>query len=303
MRCMIHFTVGPLRKPTTLSSALKMAGISSTLRRRIKHNGTCRCNGIIVPPYHMVHTGDTICITLPIRNAFEPEYIPIRIAYEDDYLLIIDKAAGLLMHPTSAQRQGTLANAVAYYYNTTNQYRGYHPVHRLDKNTSGLCLIAKEPHIQSLFDKQKLLYRRVYWAIVTGYFPASLATINMPIAREPASIIKRHVDNDGKPAQSYMTRLAMNETYSLLQIFLATGRTHQIRVHCSALGYPLIGDDLYGGTQDKISRQALHACAMELIHPVTHKHLFITAPLPPDMQSLLIQARWEHLLRPLSQFT
>jgi 23S rRNA pseudouridine1911/1915/1917 synthase len=157
---MIHFTVGTIIRPTSLGGALKHFGVSSTLRRRIKHNGICTINGQAASTRDFVHEGDEICVTLPEKNPFPPQDIPIGIVYEDDYLMVIDKPAGLLMHPTSAVRDGTLANAVAYHYEQTGQHCSYHPMHRLDKNTSGLCMVAKEPQIQYAFDKQDLGYKR-----------------------------------------------------------------------------------------------------------------------------------------------
>lgn len=144
---MIHFTVGPLHRPTTVAGAMKHFGVSSTLRRRIKHSGSCTINGQPASTRDFVREGDVVSIVIPVKNEFAPEDIPIGIVYEDDYLMVIDKPAGILMHPTSAVRDGTLANAVAYHYEKTGQHCSYHPMHRLDKNTSGLCMVAKEPQI------------------------------------------------------------------------------------------------------------------------------------------------------------
>ena len=121
------FTVGTIIRPTSLGGALKHFGVSSTLRRRIKHNGICTINGQAASTRDFVHEGDEICVTLPEKNPFPPQDIPIGIVYEDDYLMVIDKPAGLLMHPTSAVRDGTLANAVAYHYEQTGQHCSYHP--------------------------------------------------------------------------------------------------------------------------------------------------------------------------------
>ena len=165
---MIQFTVGTLPCMTTLGGALKHFGVSATLRRRIKHSGTCTCNGQVIGLQNFVHTGDTICISLPVRQAFAPEPLAFTRVYEDRHLLVINKPAGLLMHPTAGQRSGTLANAVSYYYITSNQHCAYHPVHRLDKNTSGLCMIAKNPYVQSLFDHApNRYYKRLYLALST----------------------------------------------------------------------------------------------------------------------------------------
>lgn len=292
---MIHFTVGPIDKPTSLLGALRHFGVSSTLRRRIKRHGICTVNGKEASTAQFVHEGDVVCVKMPQTNSFSPEPIPLTIAYEDEYLLVVDKPAGLLMHPTAAVRQGTLANAVSYYYEQSHQHCSYHPMHRLDKNTSGLCMIAKEPQVQSQFDKKKIAYRRLYVALTEGYFPSAFVSVRSPIARCPDSIITRQVHPDGKPAHTDFTRLAANASYSLVSIVLYTGRTHQIRVHSSYLGYPLVGDDLYGGSCSLMPRQALHAYAMQFIHPMTGQYISVNSHLPADMARLVSQAGWNYI--------
>lgn len=296
---MIHFTVGRIDKPTSLLGALRHFGVSSTLRRRIKHHGICTINGNAASTRDFVHMGDVVTVSLPETNPFLPEPIPLRIIYEDEYLLVIDKPAGLLMHPTSGAHTGTLANAVAYYYQQQGLHCAYHPMHRLDKNTSGLCMIAKEPQIQSAFDKQDLGYSRTYLAIAEGYFPCAFAAVHTPIARCPDSIIKRQTAPDGQAAWSDFTRLAANTDWSLLQVTLHTGRTHQIRVHSSYLGHPLAGDDLYGGSRDVIQRQALHAYRLRFIHPMTGQCISVHSQLPDDMNHLIVQAGWKDIFQRL----
>lgn len=289
---MIHFTVGRIDKPTSLLGALRHFGVSSTLRRRIKHNGVCTINGNAASTRDFVHTGDVITVVLPEKNAFAPEPIPLRIAYEDEYMLIVDKPAGLLMHPTAGCHTGTLANAVAYHYQQNGLHYAYHPMHRLDKNTSGLCMIAKEPQIQSAFDTKDLGYSRTYLAIAEGYFPSAFATVRAPIARCPDSIIKRQTAAGGQAAWSDFTRLAAAKDWSLLQVTLHTGRTHQIRVHSSYLGHPLAGDDLYGGSRQFMQRQALHAWRIQCIHPMTGQCISVHSQPPADMKQLMAQAGW-----------
>lgn len=290
---MIDFVVGSITHKTSLLGALRHMGVSSTLRRRIKHNGICLVNGKRADTCDFVTEGDHIHVELPETNHITPEAIPLSIAYEDDYLLIVDKPEGLLMHPTSGHREGTLANAVAWHYEKTNQHCAFHPVHRLDRHTSGLCMIVKQPHIQHILSQKGLSYHRYYLALCQGHFPSGEATINWPIARKANSIIERCVHPSGKPAKTVIKRLFANDTYSLLHVTLYTGRTHQIRVHCSTMGYPLVGDDLYGGTRELLQRQGLHAYCMQFIHPVTKKWMTILAPLPHDMATLVTRAGWE----------
>jgi 23S rRNA pseudouridine1911/1915/1917 synthase len=292
---MIHFTVGTIDKPTSLLGALRHFGISSTLRRKIKHNGACTINGAVASTRDFVHAGDVVMVTLPEKNSFPPDPIPIDIVYEDDYLMVVNKPAGLLMHPTTKERTGTLANAVSYYYEQTGQHCAYHPMHRLDRNTSGLCMVAKEPQIQNAFNTKHCAYKRLYLAICEGFFPSPAATVKCPIGRCPDSIITRRVDPNGKPAQSDFTRLAAGNDYSLLKVVLHTGRTHQIRVHSSYLGYPLIGDELYGGSRRLIARQALHAYHIQFAHPITGHIITVNSPLPSDMEALVSQAGWDYI--------
>lgn len=293
---MIHFTVGFITKPTSFLGALRHFGVSSSLRRRIKHAGQCTINGRPASTRDFVQTGDVLRVELPEKNSFTPEPIDFSIAYEDDYLLVIDKPAGLLMHPTSGAHDGTLANGVAYYYQQTGQHCSYHPMHRLDRNTSGLCMIAKEPQIQSSFDKNDYGYKRLYFACTEGRFPSPSVSVHFPIGRCPDSIIKRQVLLTGKAAWSDFTCLAAGASYSLVQVCLHTGRTHQIRVHASYLGYPLVGDDLYGGSRLLMNRQALHAYCVQFIHPMTHQFITINSHLPADMAALVRQAGWNYIL-------
>ncbi|MBC3537739.1 RluA family pseudouridine synthase [Megasphaera hominis] len=291
---MIQFTVGSLQKKTSLLGALRHFGVSSTMRRRIKHSGVCKINGHDATTKDFVVEGDRVEVTLPEKNSFTPEAIPLTIAYEDDYIIVVNKPAGLLMHPTSGAHTGTLANALAWYYEKTGQSCAYHPMHRLDRNTSGLCLIAKQPQIQYAFSRQDLAYHRFYAALCEGVFPAPLVTVHWPIERLPGSIIQRRTGVAGKAAHTDIRRLAACADYSLLEMVLHTGRTHQIRVHCASLGHPLVGDDLYGGSRRFMERQALHAFRVQFIHPVTGNYITVNSPLPADMQALVHRAGWDY---------
>ena len=249
------------------------------------------------------------------EQEFSLSPMDLDIVYEDEHILVINKAAGVLMHPTSTVRDHTLANGVLYYYQETHQHYDFHPVHRLDKDTSGIVIIAKTSVVQHAFDKKHTHFYKTYDAIVEGKLPAVPLTINWPIGRKPGSIIERYCTNEGKPARTDITVISHNTRpivdkspiidsntiigsnnmtdgncemhFTHVQCLLHTGRTHQIRVHVSQLGYPLVGDDLYGGHLDYIQRQALHAARVSFHHPMTNEWLELSADMPQDMKDLI----------------
>ena len=210
---------------------------------------------------------------------------PAMIAYEDEFLLIIDKPAGMLVHPTVNERGFTLYDYVSNYYTRQSITAGIHPVSRLDRNTSGLVIFAKEPIIQFWLSKQQM--QKSYLAIVTGNLPADEGIIEAPIARKDGSIIERCVDFEkGKYSKTAYKLLKRVKDKSLVELQLFTGRTHQIRVHMAYIGCPLFNDNLYG-TPGPQSRHALHAYKIGFIHPVSDVPLEITRELPADLRRLL----------------
>lgn len=290
-------------------------GISMGLWRRIKWNGTVTVNGEQVrPTMATVKVGDKIRIFLEETSPIEPIYHPLDIRYEDDYFLIVNKPADMLVHPTAGDYTGTLGNAILHYYKTTGQKLGFHPVHRLDRNTTGLVLIAKLPHVQHKLTQDMIIagqraaghgnlspeerahvlsskkfFHRSYLAIIPGELQTPVGIIDKPIARHPDSIITRHCPDDGtgQEAVTHYRTLLRSRGLSLLELQLKTGRTHQIRVHLSSLGHPILGDDLYGGNHDYIQRQALHAYHLEVENPLTGERISIYSDMPYDMQNLL----------------
>ena len=207
------------------------------------------------------------------------------IAFEDDFLLIIDKPAGMLVHPTVSQWEGTLYDLVKDYYAHKGITADIHPVSRLDKNTSGLVIFAKEPIIQFWLSQAEVV--KEYLAIAQGHITQQQGMINAPIARKEGSIIERCVDFErGKEAKTAYIVLGYYGNNTLIKLRLFTGRTHQIRVHMAHIGHPLVDDNLYGmpGPQ---SRHALHAYRLAFKHPVGDMLLEITRTLPEDLRKIL----------------
>ena len=271
---------------------LMQQGISRTLWKRIKHSGTFCLNGQpAIAANTVVKTGDTVSWEVEKSSDIRPEKLPLSVIYEDTGLLIVNKPAGQLVHPTTKEAYGTLGNAVLAHFLANGERHAYHPVHRLDRETSGLVLIAKLPQIQYLLtgrDGTKKFHRE-YIAICEGVPSPSAGIIDAPIARALPSIILRRVAEDGQSARTHYETIESKHGLSLVRLRLETGRTHQIRVHMAHIGCPLAGDDLYGGSKALISRQALHAYRLHFRHPLTQKAMNVTAPLPLDMEKLLQQ--------------
>ena len=221
----------------------------------------------------------------PWQPTLPQELTPSMIAFEDDFLLIIDKPAGMLVHPTVSQWEGTLYDLVKSYYAHKGITADIHPGSRLDKNTSGLVIFAKEPIIQFWLSQAEVV--KEYVAIAQGHLAEQQGIIDAPIARKEGSIIERCVDFErGKEAKTAYMVLGYYGDNTLIKLRLFTGRTHQIRVHMAHIGHPLVDDNLYG-TPGPQSRHALHAYRLAFKHPVGDMQLEITRTLPEDLRKIL----------------
>lgn len=271
-------------------------GFSSRLMRKVKNDGGVACNGQSVKMNEKTKPGDRITISLPKETShFEPEPIPIDIAYEDEDLLLINKQPGYVVHPTKGHPCHTIANGIMDQMLKREQEYKIRFINRLDMDTSGLLAIAKNAYGQDDFAKQmeEGVVVKKYVALVRGIIKEESGTINLPIGKEQEDQVKRAVVEGGAPSVTHYRVLERFEKgYSLVEVILETGRTHQIRVHLSHLGYPIVGDILYGKAEvHLIERQALHAQSLAFFHPVTKAQMEITTPLPADLIAVLNKIR------------
>lgn len=226
------------------------------------------------------------------NNNIIPIKMDLKIIYEDEALLIIDKPAGIPVHPSILHYTNSLSNGVKYYFDSINLKKKIRPVNRLDRNTSGIVIFAKNQYIQEclIHQMQTKEFKKTYLAVVEGHLKKLNGTIDAPITRKENSIIERCVAENGEKSITHYKVLKQNfeKNYDIVECLLETGRTHQIRVHLSYIGHPLIGDTLYGNNSKYISRQALHAYKVEFIHPITNKLTQFTSDLPKDFVSFII---------------
>lgn len=223
------------------------------------------------------------------KAAFKPEPYDLGILYEDDFCLVVNKPAGMSVHPAEAGQSGTLASAVAFYFESTGQACGVRHIHRLDQDTTGAVLYAKNEWAHVLLDeamRDKRIDRR-YVALAEGVFRVKQGSIDEPIGKDRYISGKRRVSPSGDQAVTHYRVLQQMKKATFVELALETGRTHQIRVHLSHIGHPLVGDSLYGGSSRLFHRQALHGERLLFDHPVTQKQVIVHAPLPQDFNLLL----------------
>ncbi|USK60827.1 RluA family pseudouridine synthase [Peribacillus asahii] len=291
----LSWTVAEEEAASLLREFLMKQEISKAALTDIKFKGgRIEVNGIEVTVREKLKAGDQVVVTFPKEESssgLRAESLPLDIIYEDEYLLVVKKPAGMNTIPSREHPYGSLANALAGYYKEQNIAATIHIATRLDRDTSGLVLIAKHRHIHHLLSKQQKQgdVKRRYQAVAEGTLALDQGRIEEPIGRKTTSIMEREVREDGQYACTLYRVLERLPNYTFVELQLLTGRTHQIRVHMAYIGHPLAGDDLYGGTRDKISRQALHCYALMFTHPVTRRTMSFTEDLPEDMKTLVVK--------------
>lgn len=263
--------------------------LSDRLITKLKKNKKIYLNDKETFSRQTIINGDIVSFVLDFdedNSNIVPNNIPLDILYEDDYMLILNKPAGIAIHPSILHYNNSLSNGVKFYFDKLGLKKKIRIVNRLDKDTSGIVVFAKNEYIQECLIRQMKTgeFKKEYLTIVEGILEDSSGTLDFPIARKEGSIIERCVSPDGDLSITHFDVIKTFNNISLVHIVLETGRTHQIRVHFSYIKHPVLGDTLYGNSSNLINRQALHSYKLTFTHPITKNKLTITAPLPSDMQ-------------------
>lgn len=294
MTRIIYYEIKESEDGLRVEQYLKRKGYSSQNIASIKRMPeSILVNGVHYYMRQTLSPGDrlTVCITeTQCSEKIPPVKLPLDIVYEDEDIIVINKPAGMPVHPSLNNYYNTMANALAWYYREQDKPFIFRCCNRLDRDTSGLTVVAKHlvsAGILSAMTGRREVHRE-YLAITKGHVTPESGTITAPLARKPGTIIERTVDwKQGEPAVTHYRLVAADERHSLVALKLETGRTHQIRIHMKYLGYPLIGDYLYNPDMSCIERQALHSHRLSFPHPITGEAMDFQAPLPADMQSVM----------------
>ncbi|WP_031515037.1 RluA family pseudouridine synthase [Desulfofalx alkaliphila] len=271
----------------------KDMGFSRTMIRKLKRTAGVRVNGKPVFFSDRLKAGDILYVPLDLDDdceaGFEPQDIHIDIIHEDPHILVVNKPANMLVHPVAHEQHNTLANAVLFHYSKQNLKVAFRPVSRLDRDTSGLLVVAKNAHVGYQLAKQLKTgeFKRYYLGVVHGLVQQPQAVIALPIGRCKDGRVRHEINFKGRHSITHYWVVNHLGSNTVVKLRLETGRTHQIRVHMGAIGYPLVGDTLYGGSCCGINRQALHCQRLIFKHPITGELLTLDAPLPKDMQKLI----------------
>lgn len=263
-------------------------------------NGDITVNGVQVKVNHKVAEGDLVTLIIPAPEYTElvPEHIPLDVYFEDKDVIVINKERGMVVHPAPGHPSGTLVNALMYHCQDLSGINGeLRPgiVHRIDKDTSGLIMAAKndKAHASLAAQLKEHSVTRKYFALVHGNLSHDQGTVDAPIGRDPHDRkMYTVIDRNSKEAVTHFQVVERFGDYTLLELKLETGRTHQIRVHMKFIGHPIVGDPLYGRSKGvKMNGQALHAAVLGFVHPSSEQYLEFTAPLPDDMEEVLLALR------------
>lgn len=266
--------------------------LSDRLITKLKKANKIYLNDLQTYTKKSLTVGDTVSVLIDFEednSNIVASNIPLNIIYEDDYLLVINKPANIAIHPSILHFDNSLSNGVKFYFDKLGLKKKIRIVNRLDRNTSGIVILAKNEYIQECLIKQMKTkeLKKEYLAIAKGILESKSGTLNFPIARKEGSIIERTVSSDGDSAITHYDVVKEFNNLSLVHIVLETGRTHQIRVHFSYIGHPILGDTLYGSPSKLINRQALHSYKLTFIHPVTKKELILESSLPNDIKNII----------------
>ena len=270
------------RLSSFLMGELKM---SYSLMNKLKWGDGIRVNGVPQRTNFPVKPGDVITVRMEEEAPEYPaEEGDLAVIYEDDWILAADKTAGMLIHPSRARNTGTFANLVYGYYQKTGQKSAFHPLTRLDRDTFGIVLLAKNAHVHTLL--QQCHVQKTYHALTFGWMEETRGTIDAPIARRPLPSLLRYVSPEGKPSVTRWEILRRGEVECKLALQPVTGRTHQLRVHCAYMGHPILGDPQYGTEESLaysrelgLSYQMLCAKKLELQHPITGEELILESEM------------------------
>ncbi|MEC2077093.1 RluA family pseudouridine synthase [Metabacillus fastidiosus] len=289
----LQWTMTKVEEGKLIREFLQEKRISKRALTDIKFSGgAIKVNGEDANVRHLLKDGEILTVIFPEEkrsDGLKRQKLEFQIVHEDDHCLVINKPPFLPSIPSREHQTGTLANGLADYYEENDIPSTVHIVNRLDKDTSGIMLVAKHRFAHSLFSAEQKEKRieRTYTAIVHGVIENDTGIINEPIGRKADSIIEREVRSDGQTAVTHYRVLQRFDDKTLLSLKLETGRTHQIRVHLSSIGHPLCGDTLYGGMRTEINRQALHSEHICFWHPFLEKEVSFSAELPLDMKEIL----------------
>ena len=289
----LKYVVRDLSKYTNVRQVLKNEfNMSNRLITKLKQNKLIYLNYEETYLDKPLSINDTVKCIIDFNESSEniiPTKMDLKIIYEDDYILAVDKPFNMAVHPSILHYENSLSNGAKYYFESIGLNRKIRPVNRLDRDTTGIVLFAKNEYIQECLIKQmayKTFYKE-YIAILDGIVKNKKGIIDAPISRKNGSIIERCIDKNGAKAISHYEVIDTKNNLSLVKFVLETGRTHQIRLHSKHIGHPIIGDTLYGNESELISRQALHCHKISFTHPITKNKIEFISPIPEDIKKAI----------------